>query len=121
MKKNIIHLLILNVSAFAVNAQTITWQNPVEISGTSDVLNNGTYFGSWAPYDGSANTLPVNGVSFQGFNDLPGFSSTFPSGNGGPYFSSPGTADANYNNLLPYATWANGQTASLSWGGMTAG
>src|SRR5208337_1207915 len=39
----------------------VTWQTPVTISGTDDVSTNGTYFGSWAPQDGSANTYPVNG------------------------------------------------------------
>src|SRR4051812_20553591 len=44
------------------NAQPdVTWQAPVTISGGSDVTNSGIYFGSWAPQDGSANTLPVNG------------------------------------------------------------
>ena len=101
--------------------QYINWQTPEEVSGASDVATNGTYFASWAPYDGGANSLPVNGVSFQGFTDLPDFSNNFPGGNGGPYFNSPATADANYNSLLEYATWANGPGAQFSWGGMTPG
>src|SRR6266481_98473 len=56
------------------NAQPdVTWQTPITISGTSDVTNSGIYFGSWAPQDGSANTLPVNGVTFQGFSNLRAF------------------------------------------------
>ena len=112
---------ILTLLAVAAQAQTITWQNPSLISGTSDVSTLGTYFGSWAPYDGGANSLPVNGVAFQGFTDLPSFNNTFPGGNGGPYFGSPATPDANYNSLLQYATWANGANASITWGGMTPG
>src|SRR5215469_9624976 len=123
MKRTIVYICVFGVIAAVANsnAQTIAWQNPVEISGTSDVSTLGTYFASWAPYDGSASSEPVNGVSFQGFSDLPGLSSTFPGGNGGPYFNSPGTPDANYNSILGYATWANGQNASFSWGGMTPG
>src|SRR6266481_5995182 len=60
--------------AIVANAQpSITWQTPVTISGTTDVNTSGVYFGSWAPQDGSANSHPVNGVTFQGFSDLPGF------------------------------------------------
>jgi hypothetical protein len=104
-----------------VYTNLITWQAPVEISGASDVATNGKYFGSWAPYDGSANSLPVNGTAFHGVSDLPGFSNNFPSGNGGALFNSPHTGNANYNNLLEYATWANGANAQFSWGGMTPG
>jgi hypothetical protein len=54
------------------NAQpTVTWGAPVTISGTSDVSTAGIYFGSWAPYDGSAKNYSVNGLTFQGFSDLP--------------------------------------------------
>jgi hypothetical protein len=83
----------------------------------------GTYFGSWAPQDGSANTLPVNGVTFQGFSDLPYFTSgpTFDTGYNG--YGSPNTSDANYNALLQYARYSNeGSTpATFSWSGMTPG
>ena len=123
-----INLVISNVegnSTDAVNlvvyTNLIAWQTPVGISGASDVATNGVYFGSWAPYDGEAGSLPVNGVTFQGFSDLPDFSNNFPSGNGGDYFNSPNTANANYNTLLGYATWANGSSAQFSWGGMTPG
>lgn len=104
-----------------VYTNLITWQSPVEISGASDVATNGKYFASWAPYDGGAGSLPVNGVTFQGFSDLPNFSNNFPGGNGGADFNSPHTGSANYNNLLEYATWANGSSAQFSWGGMTPG
>jgi hypothetical protein len=109
--------------AFAAHAQTITWQTPQVISCTSDVSTLGTYFGSWAPYDGGANALPVNGVSFQGYSDLPGLTASFSGGNGGYNgFGSAGTADANYNGLLQYGQYANGSGSStFSWGGMTVG
>lgn len=121
MKKLLLSLLPLGI--IAAHAQTITWQAPQVISGTSDVVTSGTYFGSWAPYDGSANTLPVNGVAFQGFSDLPGLSTTFSGGQGGYNgFGSPGTADANYNALLQYGQYANGSGSSvIDWGGMTPG
>jgi hypothetical protein len=54
------------------NAQpSVSWQTPVTISGTADVSTLGIYFGSWAPQDANANTLPVNGVTFQGFPTCP--------------------------------------------------
>jgi hypothetical protein len=104
-------------------ATTILWQTPQLISGTSDVATNGTYFGSWAPYDGGANTLPVNGVAFQGFSDIPGLSYSFSGGQGGfNGFGSPGTPDANYNALLQYGQYANSSGSStINWGGMTPG
>ena len=72
----------------------VTWQTPVTISGASDVSILGTYFGSWAPQDGSANTLPVNGVTFQGFSDLPFFTSGPTLDNGYDGFGSPNTSDS---------------------------
>src|SRR6267154_5219461 len=101
----------------------VTWQTPVTISGPSDVSTQGTYFGSWAPQDGGANALPVNGVTFQGFSDLPFFTSgpTFNAGYNG--YGSPNTSDANYNGLLQYARYsdAGDQPATFSWSGMTPG
>jgi hypothetical protein len=111
---------LLSAVAQAQNA-LINWQTPATISGASDVSTLGTYLGSWAPYDGSANTLPVNGVTFQGFSDLSGLSPVnFDNGYTG--FGSPGTANVNYNSLLQCATFSNESTPnSLTWGGMTAG
>jgi hypothetical protein len=101
----------------------VTWQSPVTISGAVDVGTLGTYFGSWAPYNGNANTYPVNGVTFHGFSDLPYFrsGSTFDNGYNG--FGSPNTSDANYNALLQFATFSNEGTspATISWSGMTPG
>jgi autotransporter-associated beta strand protein len=98
---------------------TITWQTPVNISGASDVNTQGTYFGSWAPNDGSANTLPVNGVTFQGNSDLPGLNVIFPDNDQNGYngFHNPGTANANYNSLLQSATYCgNGNgTIEIKW------
>ena len=98
----------------------ISWQTPTTIAGPSDVSTQGTYFASWAPGDGGANTLPVNGVTFQGNSDLPGFK-TVDLANSYNGFGSPGTADANYNALLQYATFANETPNSLTWNGMTPG
>jgi len=101
----------------------VTWQTPVTISGTSDVSTLGTYYGSWAPQNGNANNYPVNGVTFQGFSDLPGFRSgpTFDNGYNG--FNSPNTTDGNYNTLLQYARFSNEgvSPASFSWSGMVPG
>src|SRR6266436_5386413 len=101
----------------------VTWQTPVTISGTSDVSTQGIYFGSWAPQDGSANTLPVNGVTFQGFSDLPDLTPGATLDNGYDGFGSPNTSDDNYNTLLKYARFSNeGSTpATFSWSGMTPG
>jgi len=117
--------IILCVSvagALAAQAQTMTWQTPHVISGTSDVSTKGTNFASWAPYDGGANADPVNGVAFQGFSDLPDMGTSFPGGSGGgPYFNQPGIADANYDFLLQYGAYSGNATASFHWGGMTPG
>ena len=101
----------------------VTWQTPATISGASDVSTWGTYFGSWAPQDASANNYPVNGVTFQGFSDLPYFTSgpTFGAGYNG--YGSPNTSDNNYNTLLQYARYSDEGTspATFSWSGMTPG
>jgi hypothetical protein len=106
------------------NAQPdVTWQTPVTIWGTSDVSTSGIYFGSWAPQDGGANTLPVNGVTFQGFSDLPNHVAGPTLDNGYDGFGSPNTANANYNALLKYARFSNEGTtpATFSWSGMLPG
>jgi hypothetical protein len=119
MKRIIIGAL---TSLLSASAQVVIWQTPQPISGTTDVLTNGTYFGSWAPYNGGANGFPVNGVTFQGFSDLPNLTSSFAGGqNGYNGFGSPGTPDANYNSLLQYAAFANGSSITFSWGGMKPG
>jgi hypothetical protein len=86
------------------------------------VTTQGTYFGSWAPSDGNANTLPVNGVTFHEPSDLPFFTEgpTFDSGYSS--YAPPVTSDANYNTLLQSADYSNsGQPATFSWSGMTPG
>ena len=99
----------------------MTWRTPVTISGPADVSTQGTYFGSWAPQNANANTMPVNGVTFQGFSDLPFFiqGPTFSDGYGG--YGSPNTPDNNYNSLLQYGRYSSaGSTpATISWAGMT--
>jgi hypothetical protein len=101
----------------------VTWQAPVTISGASDVSTQGTYFGSWAPQDANANTLPVNGVTFQGYSDLPFFTSGPTFDNGYDGYGSPNTDDSNYNALLRFGRYSNeGSTpATFSWAGMTPG
>ncbi len=101
----------------------VTWRAPAAISDPSDVSTLGTYFGSWAPQNGGANNYPVNGVTFQGFSELPGFAAgpTFDNGYNG--YGSPSTPDANYNTLLQYGRFSNEpfSPASFSWSGMTPG
>jgi hypothetical protein len=106
----------------------ITWQTPTAISGPSDVVTNGAYFASWAPYNqdsanNGSNGLVVNGTKFLAFNDFPNFS-TVGFNNGYNGYNYPGTSDANYNDLLQTATYegfGDGRPVSLSWGGMKAG
>src|SRR5258706_8645386 len=107
----------------AANAQPdVTWQTPVTISAPSEVTNSGVYFGSWAPQDGGANTLPVNGVTFQGFSDLPGLTPGATFDNGYDGFGSPNTSDDNYNALLKFARFSNETTpGTFSWSGMIPG
>ncbi len=115
---------LFQVRDISTNGQpSVTWQAPVTISGTSDVSTLGTYFGSWAPQDGSANSFPVNGVTFQGFSDLPGFTSGSTLDNGYNGYGSPNTPDANYNALLQFARFSNegSSPAIFSWAGMTPG
>lgn len=122
MKTVILCALSVSALTMTTNAANITWQNPTTISGASDVSTLGTYFGSWAPQDGSANTLPVNGVTFQGFSDLPSLTPDANWDNGYNGFASPGTSDANYNALLQYARFSNETTpVGFSWSGMTPG
>jgi hypothetical protein len=110
--------------AITANAQPdVTWQTPATISGTSDVNIRGAYFGSWAPQDGGANNYPVNGVTFQGFSDLPSLTAGSTLDNGYDGFASPSTPDSNYNALLQFARFSNEQTtpATFSWSGMVPG
>jgi len=110
---------LLMIRDITVTNSAITWQTPVNVSGASDVNTQGAYFGSWAPNDGNANTLPVNGVTFQGNSDLPGLNVIFPDNDQSGYngFHNPGTANANYNGLLQSATYCgNGNgTIEIKW------
>jgi hypothetical protein len=104
----------------SLNAALITWQAPSPITGTADVSVQGNYFGSWAPYDGGASSLPVNGVTFQGFSDLQGLNGSFD--DGGNYWNAHNTPDSNYNTLLSYGGYLfSSSNATFSWGGMTPG
>jgi len=124
VKAQMFCVVALGCLAIVANAQpSITWQTPVTISGTSDVNTSGVYFGSWAPQDGSANSHPVNGVTFQGFSDLPGFNPGPTLDNGYDGFGSPNSPDTNYNTLLQYGRFSNegSSPATFSWSGMTPG
>src|SRR5579859_3994904 len=109
---------LLTAVAQAQNAN-VTWQAPANISGASDVNTQGLYYGSWAPYDGNAGNLPVNGVTFQGFSDLPAFNANFPNAdqNGYTGFNNPGTGNGNYNSLMQCATYCNtgNGTIVITW------
>jgi len=122
MKKNFLYTIIVSLLTAVAQAQNenVTWQTPANISGAADVSALGTYLGTWAPYDGSANNLAVNGVKFQGSADLPGFSENFPNNDQNGYggFNNPGTPNSNYNTLLQTAAYcgsATNGTIVISW------
>ncbi|QJE97279.1 PEP-CTERM sorting domain-containing protein [Luteolibacter luteus] len=120
MKKILLAAAASGLLAPLLPAATITWQTPSAITGASDVSTQGTYVGSWAPNHADAPNFPVNGVSFQGFSDLPGLNNTLDDGGG--YFGGQNTADSNYNTLLSYGRYVySDESRSVSWGGMTAG
>ena len=107
--------LILAALPHLSPAASITWDTPQPISAATDVSTEGSYFGSWAPYNGNANQFPVNGVTFQGFDTL-GISNSGFAG-GGPFFGTHTTGDSNYNSLVTYGTYANGTTANFTLNG----
>jgi hypothetical protein len=117
MKRIILYAAIIGLFSAVAQAQNenVNWQTPLTIVGASDVSTNGVYYGSWAPYDGSANTFPVNGVTFEANTDLPSFSASFPQVDQSGYnsFTDPGTANANYNTLLEYATYAGSGSGTI--------
>src|SRR3989442_7836225 len=118
VKAHLVRLVSIASRAITTNAQpSVTWQTPVTISDTSDVNTSGIYFGSWAPQDGSANNYPVNGVTFQGFSDLPGLTPGATFDNGYDGFGSPNTSDANYNTLLQFEQFSNERAtpATFTW------
>jgi hypothetical protein len=129
MKTVILYASIVSVFTAVANAQNanVTWNTPLTISGDSDVNNSGTLFGSWAPYNGAAASggLVVNGVTFDAYptHTFPGtINNTLDNGGGNGTYNSPGTSDANYNNLLNAATFGNtGGPYTIFWNGMTAG
>lgn len=119
MKKILLCATVFSLLTAVAQAQNenITWQAPNTVSGASDVSALGTYFGSWAPGDGGANTLPVNGVTFQGNSDLPGFNTTgFDNSYNG--YANPNTGNGNYNALLQYAAYDDtgaGSDDTVTW------
>lgn len=130
MKPIILGILMTGAAAMVASAQNanITWQNPLTISGTSDVDLNGTLVGTWGPGDDWGGTLrsdyyPVNGVTFAAYGSGPFGSWVSSSGLDDRYgsYANPNTADANYNYLLQTAIYSYGEPISLTWGGMTPG
>lgn len=120
MKKLLLAGAVSSLLSPLLHAATITWQNPSAITGASDVSTVGTYLGSWAPNHVNAPNFPVNGVSFQGFSDLPGLGNTLD--DGGQHFGGQNTSDSNYNTLLSFGRYANGgDNRTFTWGGMTPG
>ncbi|MDB6080046.1 MAG: hypothetical protein JWO82_3793 [Akkermansiaceae bacterium] len=120
MKTHLLAAAAAGLLSTAANGAFVAWQAPVLISGASDVNTQGNYFGSWAPYNGGASSTPVNGVSFQGFSDLPSLSGGFDDGGG--YWNNHNTPDANYNTLLSYGGYLfSSNNMTFSWGGMIPG
>jgi hypothetical protein len=121
MKTTILCTITATLIAAVAQAQNenVTWQAPTAITGASDVSTQGTFFGSWAPYDGNANTMPVNGVVFEGSVSIPGLSSSFPQNDQSGYngYNNPGTPSSSYNTLLQTAAYAGsgGGTIVLTW------
>ena len=120
MKKPLLAAALSGLLSPSLLAATISWDAPSAITGASDVSTEGSYFGSWAPNHADAPNFPVNGVSFQGFSDLPGFTNDLEDGGG--FYGGQNTPDANYNTLLSFGRYEfNGANKSFSWGGMTPG
>jgi hypothetical protein len=122
MKKLILCASVASLAGAAFAAD-ITWQAPTFISGPTDVSTTGTFFGSWAPFNGDASSgLTVNGVTFQAFPDLPGAMDNFDNGGDNGTFATPTTSDNNYNLLLNAGAFGNSSGSyTVSWNGMTPG
>src|SRR4051812_10285685 len=107
-------LVSASVGSGSLHGATIAWDPPQPVSGASDVNTNGSYFGSWTPYNTLAQNHPVNGVTFYG-DDLgityDGFA------NGSQVFGAPATPDPNYNTLLPDGIYADGTNAAFTLNG----
>jgi hypothetical protein len=115
MKTTILCAALAGLLTTAVNAATIIWQTPTTISGPTDVNTLGTTLGTWAPYNFDAfSGIPVNGVSFNAFSDIPSFNNSTGFYDGGAYYNMT-TSDANYNLLLRSGGYGNGNPGSFSW------
>jgi len=130
MKKVILSASITGLIAAAVQAQNanISWQQPLAISGASDVSTLGTLAGTWAPGDDYWNPdgLPVNGVTFAAYGSGV-FSDPSASGWDSHYdfYQAPSTSDSNYNTILQAAIYDSSgnpsDNPSVTWAGMTPG
>jgi hypothetical protein len=107
---------IASLVATAANAADITWQTPTTISGPADVNTQGSTVGTWAPYNFDAfGGIPVNGVNFYAFSDIPGLNQSGTGFyDGGAYYNMT-TPDANYNLLLRSGGYGGGGAGSFSW------
>jgi hypothetical protein len=122
MKTAILYASIVGMLTAVANAQNanITWNTALTISGASDVSTLGVYLGSWTPYAYNSPEL-VNGVNLGSGNAIT-FSTTFDNAGGTGTYASPGTANANYNDLLTSALFGNSAGPyTVSWNGMTVG
>jgi len=107
-------LAVFCLSVASLHAAIISWDPPQPISGFNDVSTNGSYFGSWAPYNPLAQNSPVNGVTF--FGDDLGITYTgFNSGT--QIFGTHTTPDSNYNGLLQNGIFSDGTNASFTLNG----
>jgi hypothetical protein len=121
-KTVILYASIAGMLTAAANATDITWQTPTTISGPTDVNTSGTCVGSWAPYNFDAfSGIPVNGVTFYAFSDVPGLNAGSDGFyDGGAYYNM-NTSDANYNLLLRSGGYGGGSAGTFSWSGMALG
>ena len=106
------------------HAATVIWGTAQNISGDSDVANNGTF--NRAYVFGNV-TWTVNGVTFGAFTgNVSGDTMSFPNQDGGFGAGAPespyGSLSTEYQNLLYYGAWAYpSATASFTLNGLTIG
>jgi len=124
---------LLLAGGFATTAapvnSPITWNTPQDITGVTNVINSGTYFGSWLPGDTAYSTVySMNGVPFRS-DTLPNITRTINTATAGDsVYGSPGTTNLYYNYFLAnggYDPTAKSNLSSVqdtvSWSGMTPG
>ena len=131
MKKCLLSKCLLPVTAIiglaclaSSHASLIDWGTAQNISGDSDVANNGTF--NRAYVFGNV-TWTVNGVTFDSFTgNVSGDTMSFPNQDGGFGAGAPespyGSLSTEYQNLLYYGAWAfPSATASFTLNSLIAG